>query len=170
MRLSMGRIFILEGVMKQINEHYYTITNDEITSDMEYVEDGLYLIGEDFYEVCDNTMAGNEHVSKDIKLQQMHIKRTVSTQSGKSHSNLTMYFVLSILFLAFSVLCFYLSTVNFITFGEINDIKNQLEDILETVINFQSTDKFRDGFLWLFGGIASIVIGIVLSVSYNKKR
>lgn len=153
--------------MKKLNEHYYAISKDEITKEMEYVGDGLYLIGEDFYEICDDAEAESITTAKTVARQQTPNKQVVSTVSTNKTTNSTIYFVFSVLFLAFSVLCFYLSINNFVVYGNINDANYQLGGML----NSNATDSLvRDGLLWLLGGIASIIIGIVSSVTYNNKK
>lgn len=155
------------NVMKKINEHYYAITEDEITSEMERIENGLYLIGEDFYEVRENAEEQNSPDSQVTKPTRTYITRVVSTGSRRPVSNSTLCFVFSVLLLAFSVLCFYTSINYFVVNNEIKNANAQLTPFL---ISVPTDDLVINGVLWLVGGIITIIVGIVLAVIYNNNK
>lgn len=178
--VSQWDAFLLEEVMKKIKEHYYTITEDEITKEMEYIEDGLYQLGDDFYEVCEGITI-EVNTSNSLKPQQYYSKQVDSTASkntstytssgtnGSLNTNSTGLFVFSVLLLAFSVVCFYLSINYFVAHTKLNEANNQL-GTLGGMLSNTTENLVRDGVLWLLGGIVSIIIGIVSATTYNNKK
>lgn len=140
--------------MKKVNEHYFIIKEEEITKEMELVDNGLYVIGEDFYEI------GNENDTTPVNKVNTHVqhKQQVSTVSSDSNDNKLKYFVFSVLFLAFFVLCLYNAINIFVANGELNDYIDDVK--AEKIIVY--------GILWLLGGVASLSIGIALAAKFTK--
>lgn len=145
--------------MIEIGENYYLISKDEITDDMEPLANGLYKLGENLYEVIGDKDSSTTSQNSDKK--QMGTTRT--------NNYLTVFFVFSVLLLAFTVLCAYVGISNIVEYEKAINQGNQLGAVGEMVIENISS-LLRNGVLWLLGGVASLILGCILSLIYNSQK
>ena len=112
--------------MIEFGENYYLIGKDEVTSDMEQLADGLYKSGEDLYEViCDKKYTSTTQTNPN--------NTRLSAKTSINYSGIC--FVLSVLLLSFTVLCFYLGINDIVNYEKIMNQSNQLGVIGETVLD-----------------------------------
>lgn len=145
--------------MIEIGENYYLISKDEITDDMEPLANGLYKLGENLYEVIGDKDSSTTSQNSDKK--QMGTTRT--------NNYLTVFFVFSVLLLAFTVLCAYVGISNIVEYEKAINQGNQIGAVGEMVIENISS-LLRNGVLWLLGGVASLILGCILSLIYNSQK
>ena len=102
--------------MKKINEHFYIISQDEITEEMESVKEGLYVIKNDFYEVEAMSTIQSETIVTDEK-------KKIRTHTL---SDRVVFFIVAILFLSLAVICFYNMANCIKVYNEIAKIKDNI--------------------------------------------
>ena len=127
---------------------------------MEPLADGLYRLGENFYEIIGNK--DDNSISS-----QSSNKKQADTITSNSYP--TIFFILSVLLLAFTVLCIYLGVNNIVNYEQIINQSNQLGTVGEMVVDNVSS-LLRDGVLWILGGVASLILGSILSLIYNSQE
>ena len=159
MRLSMRRIFLLGELMKKINEHFYIISQDEITEEMESVKEGLYVIKNDFYEV------------EKMSTIKSNIITTNETRKIRAHalSDRIVFFIFAILFLCLAVICIYNMANCIKVYNEVAKIKDNINGTAFNTYFGQTADEiWKNSWMWFLGGIASFVVGTLLSFRYHK--
>ena len=146
--------------MIEIGENYYLISKEEITDEMEFVANGLYKFGENLYEVIGDK---NSNPATSEKLNEAH------SSTMASNNYLTVFFIFSVILLAFAVLCIYLGISTLVNYGKIINQSNQLGATGEILTNGVG-DLLRNGIYWILGGVASLILGGILSLIYNSQK
>ncbi len=134
--------------MKKIAEHYFVIGEDEITEKMKMVKNGLYACGDDFFEIA-----------------------TVPTKKDVSTNNIRLIlFIVTILLLSFAVLCVCNAITRFNVYFDYKDAtaNSNSSSILET-LNKDIENIKAQAWIWLLGGIASALSGMIIAMQYHKK-
>lgn len=184
MRLSMGRIFIYnilngENKMKKISEHYFIITQSEITPEMEIMENGLYCLNNDIYEVLEVTK-GKPSTTAITQLYHNNGNATFTQQSFYRKT----CFVVAVLLISMFVLFLYLGIAKIDAYNEgikrlnslsqsngnnYNDFFNQIMTSVDKETREKLVDEFlKPGILWCLGGIICFFVGIALTNKYDK--
>ena len=149
--------------MIEISENYFLISQDEVSSEMEPVGNGVYRNGENLYEVVSNAQGALRTPQNPLD------EKSGSTKSSEELSYTSFCFICSILLLAFAVLCFYLGITNIVDYGKVVNESSQLGEI-GGIITDNMKDLLRDGILWLVGGVVSFIIGVISSKAYNSQK
>ena len=152
--------------MKKIDEHYYIISPEEVTEEMELVKDGLYVINNDFYEVeVKSPIPSQLSTSRNIPSTNSGKTRTTNVKSDEQVDTRVILFILAVLFISFAVLCFYNGISLFRAYREVDDANSSLNN---SYLGKTADELLRNGWIWFLGGIASFLAGIFVTVKYHK--
>lgn len=146
--------------MIEIDKNYYLIDETEVTDKMELLSEGLYQADGNLYEVAKGGKSNSAIQQKTNNGQ----TGTVTSYDSLDFSA-TIIFVLSILLLAFSVLCLYIGINYLVQYGQSGQLGMAGEIIANDVRNLR-----RDGVLWILGGAVSLILGGLLALIYNLKK
>ena len=94
-------------------------------------------------------------------------KKFIGIYPNNNYSSI--FFILSVILLAFAVLCIYLGITYIVDYGKILNQSNQLGATGEILTNSVS-EYLRNGIFWILGGVASLILGSILSLMYHSQK
>jgi len=115
--------------MKKIDEHYYLISEEEITNEMELVQEGLYVIKEDFYEIETKSNNRPHPITTRNVATHHNVNTAAKTNNTGAQSNVRIaLFIIAVLFISFAVLCLYNGITLFRVYHEVDKANNSVNN------------------------------------------